>query len=176
MISLRLFFRVPTPYVLGNKKSKNNYTLLSGGLHLDPYLVYTGSADSGESAHLRRLARVFVAGPIIKCLLFSGEDAHLRNLARVYVARLIIKCLLFSGEDAHLHSLARVFVAGSIIKKVLLFSGEDAIPTGGGVSFNVDFKPVKKSKRRRKIKKRAQTPMVPKVEEKEDVRNFFPLL
>ena len=54
----------------------------------------------------------------------------------------------------------------------MLFPGEDAIPTGGGVSFNVDFKPVKKSKRRRKIKKRAQTPMVPKVEEKEDVRIF----
>ena len=56
------------------------------------------------------------------------------------------------------------------IKINSLFSVEDAIPTGGGVSFNVDFKPVKKSKRRRKIKKRAQTPMKPKVEDKEDVR------
>ena len=40
------------------------------------------------------------------------------------------------------------------------------------MSFNVDFKPVKKSKRRRKIKKRAQTPMKPKVEDKEDVCSF----
>ena len=47
----------------------------------------------------------------------------------------------------------------------IIFSGEEAIPTGGGVSFNVDFKPVKKSKRRRKIKKRAQ----PKVEDKQNV-------
>ena len=51
----------------------------------------------------------------------------------------------------------------------IIFSGEEAIPTGGGVSFNVDFKPVKKSKRRRKIKKRAQTPMKPKVEDKQNV-------
>ena len=99
-----------------------------------------------------------------------------------------------------MRSLVRVFVAGPNYKlsvifrrrcafaqsrqslccwpyyKILLFPGDDAIPTGGGVSFNVDFKPVKKSKRRRKIKQRAQTPMVPKVEEKEDVRIFFPLL
>ena len=60
----------------------------------------------------------------------------------------------------------------SIEKALLLFSVEDAIPTGGGVSFNVDFKPVKKSKRRRKIKKRAQTPMKPNVEDKEDVCSF----
>ena len=55
----------------------------------------------------------------------------------------------------------------------LLYSGEDAIPTGGGVSFNVDFKPVKKSKRRRKIKKRAQTLMKSKVEEKQEASSFF---
>ena len=60
----------------------------------------------------------------------------------------------------------------NIIKINSLFSVEDAIPTGGGVSFNVDFKPVKKSKRRRKLKKRAQTPMKPKVEDKQDV-SFF---
>ena len=41
------------------------------------------------------------------------------------------------------------------------------------MSFNVDFKPVKKSKRRRKIKKRAQTPMKPKVEEKQEASSFF---
>ena len=58
----------------------------------------------------------------------------------------------------------------------LLFSGEDAIPSGGGVSFNVDFKPVKKSKRRRKIKKRAQTPMKPKVEDKQNVSSFYSYL
>ena len=58
----------------------------------------------------------------------------------------------------------------------LLFSGEEAIPTGGGVSFNVDFKPVKKSKRRRKIKKKAQTPMKPKVEDKQNVSYFYSYL
>ena len=51
---------------------------------------------------------------------------------------------------------------------LILFTGEDAIATGGGVSFNVDFD-VKKSK----SKKMAQTPMKPKIEDRQDVRVIF---
>ena len=50
---------------------------------------------------------------------------------------------------------------------LILFTGEDVSATGGGVSFNVDFD-VKKSK----SKKRTQTPMKPKTEDRPDVRVF----
>ena len=51
---------------------------------------------------------------------------------------------------------------------LILFTGEDFIATGGGVSFNVDLD-VKKSK----SKKTVQTPMKPKIEDRPDVRDFF---